>query len=71
MVEEEGIDQRDLIDKVVKEILEESYNRTKMLLESKKEIIKKLADVLLEKETIDREEFLEIVGPGEQVTTSQ
>ena len=71
VVEDEGIDQRDLIDKVVKEILEESYNRTKMLLESKKEIIEKLADVLLEKETIDREEFLEIVGPGEQVTTSQ
>lgn len=38
-------------------------NRTLKLLEDKKDILANLATVLLEKETIERDDLLEVLGP--------
>ena len=45
------------IDREIKEIIERAYSRAKEILERKKEVIKKIAKELLEKETLTREEF--------------
>jgi len=51
-----------LIDEEVKELVESAYARTKKVLSEHIEKLKKLAEVLLEKEVLDSEEVKEIVG---------
>ena len=45
------------IDKVVKDIIDTAHNTAKKILSDKKDIIEKVKDILLEKETIYKEEF--------------
>ena len=56
-----------LIDEEVRAILDERMAEVKKLLATKKDLLKKIATALLEKETLESEEFLELVGlpPGE------
>ena len=49
-----------LIDEEVRRIIDELYQKTKELLENNKELLQKLADELLEKETLNEEEFEKI-----------
>lgn len=51
------------IDEEINRIINESYGKCRELLEEKKEIIEKLAEVLLEKETLSLPEIVEILGP--------
>jgi cell division protease FtsH len=50
------------IDEEVKAILERARDEAKRIIEGKRDTVEKLASVLLEKEVVDREEFLRIVG---------
>jgi len=52
-----------MIDEEINRIINEAYTKCRTLLEEKKEIIEKLADVLLEKETLSLPEIVEIMGP--------
>lgn len=54
------------IDNEVKLIIDESYKRVKTILSDKKEILEKVAQTLLEKESIDGEE-LRLLIRGEQI----
>lgn len=49
------------IDQQIKNIVEECYNNTVKIIKSNRIIIDKLVDILIEKETIDGEEFRTIV----------
>jgi cell division protease FtsH len=51
-----------LIDDEVRDILTERMETVKQLLATKKELLEKVASVLLEKETLESEEFLELIG---------
>ncbi len=51
----------ELIDKKVKEYLEQSYKKAIQILETRKEEIKIMADVLLKKEYLTKEEFEELM----------
>lgn len=51
------------IDEEVRRIIDEQWHRTLKLLEDKKDILANLATVLLEKETIERDDLLEVLGP--------
>lgn len=58
------------IDAEVKKLVDEAYADAKRLIEENKDKIKKLADVLLEKETIDASEVEQIIkGETEEVTS--
>ena len=50
------------IDAEVKRIVDEQWERTIDLLTEKKDILEKLALVLLEKETIERADLIEVLG---------
>jgi len=50
------------IDKQVTQFIQEAYTVTEKILSEKKEILEKLVVVLLEKETIEQNEFNEIIG---------
>eukprot|EP00239_Pterosperma_sp_CCMP1384_P005605 CAMPEP_0197849032 /NCGR_PEP_ID=MMETSP1438-20131217/10640_1 /TAXON_ID=1461541 /ORGANISM="Pterosperma sp., Strain CCMP1384" /LENGTH=747 /DNA_ID=CAMNT_0043461535 /DNA_START=83 /DNA_END=2326 /DNA_ORIENTATION=+ len=50
----------DIIDSEVKDLVERAYRRAKDLVETNMPVLHKTADVLLEKETIDGEEFAQI-----------
>lgn len=50
------------IDGEVKHIIDETYLRVRQILEARLEILRELAQVLLEKEVIERKEFDHIVG---------
>lgn len=50
------------IDNQVSAFIDDAYKEAEKILKEKKEMLDKLADVLLEKETIEQEEFNEIVG---------
>ncbi|KAJ3228175.1 AAA ATPase afg3 [Clydaea vesicula] len=52
-----------LIDSEVRNIINESYERTKKLLTERKAEVEKVAKRLLEKEVIGREDILELLGP--------
>lgn len=54
----------DIIDAEVRELVERAYARAKTLMETHIEILHKLATLLLEKETIDGEEFLSLFIDG-------
>jgi len=49
------------IDEEVKRILQEAQARTRKLIEEKREVVEKLANLLLEKEVVEREEFKKLV----------
>jgi len=51
-----------LIDDEVRAILDERMSEVKSLLATKKDLLEKVATALLEKETLESEEFLELVG---------
>ena len=51
-----------LIDDEVRTILDERMAIVRSLLDTKKELLEKVASELLEKETLESEEFLELVG---------
>ncbi len=53
----------ELIDQEVKKLSDECYQRAVKLLEENKDKLKKLADRLIEKEVIFREDLEEILGP--------
>jgi len=52
----------EIIDEEVSKLIEEQYNRAKDLLEKNKDKLKKLAERLLEKEVIFKEDLEEILG---------
>ncbi|KAH8740345.1 hypothetical protein FG386_002857 [Cryptosporidium ryanae] len=52
----------EIIDKRIQSILNEQYNRVLELLKNKKEIVYRLSDLLLERETINLEEITECIG---------
>lgn len=51
------------IDAEVKKIIDESYTQAKAMLRANKSKLDKVAQALLEKETLESEEFEKIVGP--------
>ena len=55
----------DLIDSEVRELVEKAYARAKTLLQDNMDILHKLADLLLEKETVDGEEFMSLFIEGQ------
>jgi ATP-dependent metalloprotease len=52
---------KDAVDQAAKKILQESYDRVEKLLISKSEDIKKITRILMERETLSRDEILEII----------
>ena len=50
------------IDEEVKRIVDEQWDRTVKLLTDKKDILEKLALLLLEQETIERQDLIETLG---------
>ncbi len=50
------------IDSEVRRLLDSSYERALIILKAHRDVLDKLADVLIQREKIDREEFLKIVG---------
>jgi cell division protease FtsH len=59
-----------LIDDEVRIILEERMTEVKSLLATKKVLLEKVASALLEKETLESEEFMELVGLAKEKTAS-
>jgi cell division protease FtsH len=60
------------IDQEVARLVNEAYERAKSILTEKKAVLKKIADTLLEKETIEKDEFDALVGRvGQKVTEQQ
>ena len=58
---------RDAIDTEVRRIIEEAYAKARGIIERKSEQINRMADLLLEKETIYAEDIERILGPAAQV----
>ncbi len=50
------------IDAEVREILDQAYRRVKRILEERRELLDRITAILLEKESIDRDEFAALVG---------
>jgi ATP-dependent metalloprotease FtsH len=61
----------ELIDKEVKSIIEEAYNRAKDILTKNKEGLTKLAELLLEREVIFSEDLEQIFGPRKSHTRAE
>lgn len=55
----------DIIDAEVRELVETAYSRAKTLMTTHIEILHKLAALLMEKETVDGEEFLSLFIDGQ------
>ena len=53
------------IDSEVKRLIEEAHVRCKSILTDKKEVLARLAERLIEVETLEGEELLKILGPAE------
>ena len=51
-----------LIDETVRKLIDMAYKRTKTLLTAKKEEVKKVAELLLEKEVIGRDDMIRLLG---------
>jgi len=58
------------IDKQIYEIVKECHNKTIKIIKSNRVIIDKLVDILIEKETIDGQEFREIVSEYTNIKNS-
>jgi len=54
---------KQLIDDEIKKIIDDQYELTLNIIREKKDLVEKLADVLLEKETIGRDEVVACLGP--------
>jgi cell division protease FtsH len=54
------------IDEEVKNILQEAHESARSILEQKRETVEQLASLLLEKEVVDREEFVRLVDRQER-----
>ena len=52
-----------IVDEEARRIISEAMERTIKLLETHKDLVEKLAMVLLEKETIERDTLVEVLGP--------
>jgi AFG3 family protein len=52
-----------LIDEEVRSIIAKAYKRTTLLLTEKKDAVDKVANLLLEKEVIGRDDMIRILGP--------
>ncbi|MGL6195217.1 MAG: ATP-dependent metallopeptidase FtsH/Yme1/Tma family protein, partial [Thermoguttaceae bacterium] len=55
------------IDQEIRRILESLHEKTRKLLESKREVLDRLSTILLEKEVLDNEELLAITGDKNKV----
>ncbi|PVV00366.1 hypothetical protein BB560_005259 [Smittium megazygosporum] len=53
----------ELIDIEVRKMIEDSYNRTINLLKDKRELVEKIAVKLLDKEVLDRQDMIDLLGP--------
>lgn len=49
------------IDEAVRRLIEEQYERVKALLQEKREVLERVAETLLERETLTAEEFQRVV----------
>lgn len=58
------------IDSEVKLIIEQSYNNALNILQEKRPLLDKLAELLLEKETVFEDEFREMLGLAKKVQTN-
>jgi cell division protease FtsH len=56
------------IDREVRRMVLQQYERAKRLLETHRDILNRLGQALIEKETLDAEELLELVGPVERAS---
>ena len=54
------------IDQEIRQILETLYKKTRELLQSKRDILEKISERLLEKEVLDTEELASIINDQEQ-----
>eukprot|EP01134_Creolimax_fragrantissima_P008463 CFRG8463T1 len=52
-----------VIDTQVRELINRAHTRTAALIESKKDLVEKLAQRLMEKEAIGRDDLIEVLGP--------
>ncbi|MBD0266614.1 MAG: cell division protein FtsH, partial [Tolypothrix sp. Co-bin9] len=59
------------IDSQVREIVEECYDLAKRLIRENRSVTDRLVDLLIEKETIDGEEFRQIVAEYTEVPEKQ
>lgn len=56
------------IDEAVKKFIDKAYKRAKQVLVEKKDILEKIVTKLLEKETLEKEEYDEIIGIAKKKT---
>jgi cell division protease FtsH len=56
------------IDREVRRMVLQQYERAKRLLETHRDILNRLGQALIEKETLDADELLELVGPVERAS---
>ena len=54
---------RELVDPEVRTMIQEAMDRTMKVLEENRDLIIKLAEVLLEKDVLEREDMVEVLGP--------
>ena len=54
-----------MFDKTVHEVCKERYSSAKKLLEERKELLLRLSERLLEKETLELDELIQILGAKE------
>merc|ERR1712029_259359 len=52
-----------IVDEEVRLMIDSAMQRTIKLLEEKKDLVEKLGEVLLEKEVLEREDMVEVLGP--------
>ncbi|MBR4567226.1 hypothetical protein IKO18_02095 [bacterium] len=51
----------------MKDYLQSSYKKAKAILKANEELINKMANILLEKEYLSSEEFLEMMKEGKKI----
>jgi cell division protease FtsH len=58
------------IDREVRRIVDAAYSRAKEILTRRNEQLVLLAETLLEKEVLERQEFLQLIGKGSAATAA-
>ena len=56
-----------LVDKKIKVYLQEAYEKAKKILKANKDLINKMAEILLEKEYLSADEFVEMMKDGKKI----
>jgi ATP-dependent Zn protease len=56
-----------LVDKKIKVYLQEAYEKAKKILKANKDLINKMAEILLEKEYLSADEFVEMMKEGKKI----